>query len=82
MVKTLVRAGVGIQLWDIATGEPVGAFTKRDGATIQSVRFNPDGTTLATGSTDGTVRFVGRLKPVQRSVFSKGHSRWVPKCSV
>ena len=74
--KTLVRAGAGIQLWDIATGQPVGAFTKRGGATIQSVHFNPDGTTLATGGTDGTVRLWDVKTGTETRVLT-GHSRWV-----
>ncbi len=45
-----------VQLWDIATGEPITTFTGHTGG-INALMFSPDNRTLASGSADGTVRF-------------------------
>ncbi|WP_407841358.1 WD40 repeat domain-containing protein [Streptomyces sp. DSM 116496] len=45
----------GIQLWDPATGQPVGRpFT--DSYSCHALAFSPDGTLLASGSYRGTLR--------------------------
>jgi WD40 repeat protein len=44
-----------VALWDAVTGAPKGPLTGHDGA-ITSVSFSRDGTKLATGSEDGTVK--------------------------
>ena len=44
-----------INLWDAVTGELKQTLTGHEG-TITEVCFSPDGTKLATGSTDGTVK--------------------------
>ena len=46
---TVAAAGAsGVRMWDVATLEPVPAWTGV-GAKIRSLAFGPDGTTLATG---------------------------------
>ena len=45
-----------VQLWDIATGEPITTFTGHTGG-INALTFSPDNRTLAGGTTMGTVRF-------------------------
>ena len=45
-----------MRLWDAATGQPLGApLTGHTGA-VDSVAFSPDGTRIASGSDDQTVR--------------------------
>ncbi|WP_304054506.1 WD40 repeat domain-containing protein [Nitrosomonas communis] len=55
--KQLIMAGEGIfQLWNLATGEPMGApWQGHDGA-IRSVAFSPDDSWLVSGSEDKTLR--------------------------
>ncbi|KAL0947042.1 hypothetical protein HGRIS_013187 [Hohenbuehelia grisea] len=45
-----------ICVWDVETGEQVGAALKGHTRRINSVAFSPDGTKIASGSDDGTVR--------------------------
>ena len=42
-----------VQLWDIATGEPLTTFTGHSSG-INALMFSPDNRTLASGSADGT----------------------------
>ncbi|HEY5395679.1 MAG TPA: AAA family ATPase [Trebonia sp.] len=44
------------QLWDMATGQPIGDPIAPNDGTIFNLAFSPDGGTLATGGDDGTVR--------------------------
>ena len=44
-----------MHLWDVATGKLVETL-KGHSAAVQAVAFSPDGRTLASGSTDQTVR--------------------------
>ncbi len=61
--KLLATAGGGkmrgdqeIRIWNVATGEPLGAPLVAHKGTVVSMAFSPDGQTLVSGSTDGTVR--------------------------
>ena len=45
-----------MRLWDAATGQPVGAPLTGHTSTVSSVAFSPDGTRIASGSYDNTVR--------------------------
>jgi WD40 repeat protein/predicted Ser/Thr protein kinase len=45
----------GSQLWDTATGKPLGPELQHDGA-VSAVAFSPDGTIALTGSVDGTAK--------------------------
>ncbi|RKU30420.1 hypothetical protein C6497_04345 [Candidatus Poribacteria bacterium] len=43
-----------IRLWDVDTGESIRTLSGHKGA-VESVVFSPDGNTIASGSTDGTM---------------------------
>lgn len=46
-----------VRLWERATGQPIGEpFDSEHTRAVVSLTFSPDGRTLATGSSDGTVR--------------------------
>ncbi|WP_300443528.1 TIR domain-containing protein [Zoogloea sp.] len=45
-----------LQLWDAATGKPIGASLPAHLQTVRSLAFSPDGTLLVTGSKDTTMR--------------------------
>ncbi len=53
---TVATTGHSIKLWDIATGQEKTPALKGHGGSVESVAFSPDGTTLATGSWDSTVK--------------------------
>ena len=57
-----------VQLWDVATRQPIGDPLQGQDAPVLSVAFNPRGTLLASGSGDGSVRLrdVRYLTGVQR----------------
>ena len=56
--KTLAAgdAGGAVQLWAVATRQPIGVPLIGQGAPVNSVAFSPDGKTLATGDAVGTIR--------------------------
>lgn len=45
-----------VQLWDMATSQPIGDPIAPNDGTIFNLAFSLDGGTLATGGADGTVR--------------------------
>ena len=45
-----------VDLWDVATGLPIGEPLTGHDAEVGSVAFHPDGQTLASGGWDATVR--------------------------
>ncbi len=76
--KDFMRGGGELKLWDVASGKTRTVMdTARFGTTtagsVESVAFSPDGTTVASGSTDGTVKLwhaaTGQLKSTL-----KGHT--------
>ncbi|MFF2548494.1 trypsin-like peptidase domain-containing protein, partial [Kitasatospora sp. NPDC058063] len=56
-VRTLAATGpnLKLQVWDVATGETVPAFTNQEIST-RLVKFSPDGRTLATATDNGKVQ--------------------------
>ena len=58
-----------MQLWDAATGKPLGdPLSGSSGPPVNSVAFSPaGGQTLATGSVDGTVQLWGCREPESRA---------------
>ncbi|KAG2153489.1 uncharacterized protein EDB93DRAFT_1135178, partial [Suillus bovinus] len=57
-------------MWDAATGQPLGEPLKGHTGYVWSVSFSPDGTRIASGSDDNTVRMWGVVK-VQPSPKSR-----------
>ena len=55
-----------VQLWDVATRQPIGLPLSNTGA-VDWLAFSPDGKTLATGNADGTVRLWDVATPLPTS---------------
>jgi len=55
-----------VQLWDVATRQPIGLPLSNTGA-VNWLAFSPDGKTLATGNADGTVRLWDVATPLPTS---------------
>ena len=45
-----------VRLWDVASGEPLGAAAPPLGGEVAAAAFSPDSRTLATAAKDGTAR--------------------------
>ena len=71
-----------VQVWDAATGQPVGAPLAGHTGSVVSVAFSPDGRRIASGSLDNTVRAVGRgHRPAHRCAADRPH-RLGEQCGV
>jgi len=55
-VLALGLFGQQITLWDVASGQPVSTFEKREENRTKAMDLSPDGAMLAAGVIDGTVR--------------------------
>jgi WD40 repeat protein len=53
--KFAVGVGRSVRVWDVTTGDELRPFKGHSGI-VWSAAFSPDGTRLATGSSDGNVR--------------------------
>ncbi len=69
-----VASSIGIWLYDADTGEELALLTGHT-ANVRSVSFNPDGTTLASGSDDHTVRLWDVATGTQKAVFTEHTGR-------
>lgn len=74
-----------VRVWNVATGEVMAKFNYyyeekgREnglGQNLFSVKFSPDGKTIASGLADGTVR-IGEVATGDEKARFEGHSRWV-----
>ena len=73
--RLAVASGIGIWLYDAHTGDEVSLLTGHTDR-VTSVSFSPDGTTLASGSSDGTVR-LWEVASRQEKATLEGHTSWV-----
>ena len=63
-------SGHEVYLWNVSTGEHQSTINGHSGE-VWSVRFSPDGKTIATGSSDKTVRLWDVATGEQKAVFDK-----------
>ena len=74
-----------VQLWNTDTGEPIATLSRkpirglRTGHLngINALAFSPDGSTLASASTDGTIRFWNIKTGDALAPHITGHTEWV-----
>jgi sugar lactone lactonase YvrE len=66
-----------IYLWEVATGQPIGAPLQDHTGSVKSVAFSPDGTTLASSSSDDTIRLWEVATGQPRGEPLQGHTDWV-----
>ncbi len=62
-----------IRLWDVATGKHKGTLSRHSGW-ISALTYSPDGTTLASASTDGTIRLWDGVTGKHKMTL-QGHTR-------
>jgi WD40 repeat protein len=70
-------SGDTIQLWDVASTQPVGGPIRGHSHWVISVAFSPDGKMLASGSSDGTVRLWDPKRRIAMGPPLRGHTDWV-----
>ncbi len=68
-----------VQLWDVATGSRVAKLSGHEGK-VQRLAFSPDGTHLATGGHDRTVRLWQMAHFTRRPPALSGTASWVKGC--
>ena len=74
-----IASSIGIWIYDTATGEALDLVTDHTSWAV-SVSFSPDGTTLASGGGDGTIRLWDVATGKQLRTL-EGHTNWVVSVS-
>ena len=70
-----VARGSGVELWDVAAAVPLATLTGHTGW-VRAVAWSPDGTHLATGGDDRTVRIWNTATTTTTTTLT-GHTNWV-----
>ena len=73
--KLAVASSIGIWIYDAQTGEELNLLTGHTGL-VTSVSFSPDGNTIASGSSDGTIRLWNANTGVHLRTLT-GHTDYV-----
>ena len=73
--RLAVASSIGIWLYDTATGQEVALLTGHS-SWVLSVAFSPDSRTLASGSSDETIRLWDAVTGAEQRTLT-GHSDWV-----
>ena len=72
----LASAGIGVQIWDISTGNRIATYSCHYSDEVRALAWSPDGKRIASGSWDQTVQ-VWNAAHQNTSCIYRGHSSFV-----